>query len=380
MTLPTRKKVLFLITKSNWGGAQRYVYDLATLLDPAQFEVVVALGGNGTLVEMLNHAGIRTITINSLARDISIKKEFAFARELWHILGSERPDIFHVNSAKAGGVGTLLGRLRLVPRVFFTAHGWAFNEDRVWWQKIIIKGLHWLTVMFSHRTIAVSSSIVSQLQWPGMERKMKIINPGRTIGAMYGKAEARSMLANFCPQLTSIQNDRWVMTIAELHPIKRINILIETASKTQGSVRFIIIGDGQERQRLEDLIATHGLQERVILVGAITEAARFLKAADVFVLPSKSESYGYVVHEAGLAGVPIVATNVGGISDIISNSSEGTLVPSDNAEALQVAITKTLNEKDTALTRAVKLQQKLQTRSAGAMVNATSALYLLPLK
>ncbi len=380
MALSPRKKVLFLITKSNWGGAQRYVYDLATLLDPAQFDVVVALGGNGTLVEMLNHAGIRTITIASLARDISIKKELAFAGELWHILDTEKPDVFHVNSAKAGGVGTLLGRLHFVPRVFFTAHGWAFNEDRPWWQKIIIKTLHWITVLLSHRTIAVSSSIVSQLAWPGVNQKMKVINPGRSIGVMYGKKEARQMLANFCPQLASIQNNAWVMTIAELHPIKRLSVLIDAAGKVDDSVSFIIIGEGQEREQLEKSIAAYGLQERVILVGAITEAARFLKAADIFILPSKSESYGYVVHEAGLAGVPVIATAVGGISDIISNPSEGTLIPPDDAGALYLAITDTLQNKDLAIKKAAALQEKLSTRSVDTMVRATSALYLLPLK
>ena len=139
MTITARKKVLFLITKSNFGGAQRYVYDLATTLDAEKFEVVVALGGKGPLASLLEHAGIRTITIESLTRDISIKNELRFTFELWKIIHTERPHILHVNSSKAGAVGTLLGRVAFVPRVLFTAHGWAFNEDRPWWQKIIIK-------------------------------------------------------------------------------------------------------------------------------------------------------------------------------------------------------------------------------------------------
>ncbi len=380
MTLVTRKKVLFLITKSNWGGAQRYVYDLATHLDPNQFEVMVALGGNGTLVEMLSHAGIRTINIKTLSRDISIKKEFAFARELWNILRTEKPDVFHVNSSKAGGVGTLLGRLHLVPRVIFTAHGWAFNEDRPWWQKPIIKFLHWLTVMFSHRTIAVSSAIASEMNWLGARGKMKIINPGRTIGVVYGKTEARTMLADFCPQLKNVANDRWVITIAELHQIKRLNVLIEAMKEISPSVKCVIIGEGQERQRLEMKIAENDLQTRVFLTGAITEAARFLKAADLFVLPSKSESYGYVVHEAGLSGIPVVATSVGGIRDIISSSNEGLLVPPDDIDRLSEAITNSLQNKEASIERARLLKEKLQNRSATAMTEATAALYLLPLK
>jgi len=153
-----RKKVLFLITKSNWGGAQRYVYDLATHLDQTKFEPVVALGGDGELVTLLDHAGVRVIRINSLTRDISLKKEKEFASELYKIIRIEKPDILHVNSSKAGGVGTALGRILRVPRIIFTAHGWAFNEERPWWQRMVIKFLHWVTVLLSHRTIAVSGA------------------------------------------------------------------------------------------------------------------------------------------------------------------------------------------------------------------------------
>jgi glycosyltransferase involved in cell wall biosynthesis len=150
-----RKKILFLITKSNWGGAQRYVYDLVSTLDRTVYEPVVVLGGNGELVEKLHAAGIRTITLQSAQRDISIRKELQFFRELFSIVHREKPDVFHVNSSKAGGIGCFVGRLLGIKRVVFTAHGWAFNEDRPWWQKYIIKYLHWLTVLLSHTTIAV---------------------------------------------------------------------------------------------------------------------------------------------------------------------------------------------------------------------------------
>lgn len=382
MSKPTRKKVLFLITKSNWGGAQRYVYDLATHLDPAQFEPVVALGGDGTLKEMLQHAGIRVITIDSLERDISLKKEWAFAQELWQILRHERPDILHVNSSKAGGVGTLLGRIARIPRVLFTAHGWAFNEDRPWWQRTLIKALHWLTVLFSHKTIAVSTAMMTQLDWPLIERKMKVIHPGRTIGVMYPKRDARAELISRHPVLSHHQNDPWVMTIAELHPIKRLSVLIDAMQKsiqTHPSLRCVIIGDGQLRAELTAHIERAGLQQHVFLLGSVVEAARFLKAADLFVLPSKSESYGYVLHEAGLAGLPVIATNVGGIPDIIRDGMTGTLVPPDDVPALAHAITSYFDHPKTWLPRTHALQQTMEARSVEHMTTQTSALYLLSL-
>jgi glycosyltransferase involved in cell wall biosynthesis len=377
-----RKKVLYLITKSNWGGAQRYVYDLATGLDKTRFEAVVALGGNGTLAELLTHAGIRTISIESLQRDISLESEKEFTFELWRILQSEKPEVLHVNSSKAAGVGTLLGRLAGVPRIIFTAHGWAFNEDRPLWQRIAIKLLHWLTVLLSHRTIAVSHSILKQMNLPFAQNKMKVINPGRVIGVMYDKKEARTKITDFCPRLSSHLTAPWIITIAELHPIKRIDTLITAMQDvivTVPNAKSIIIGDGELHSELELLIKERGLEETVFLAGSITEAARFLKAGDVFVLPSKSESYGYVIHEAGLAGIPVVATNVGGVPDIISTPNEGLLIPPDTPGALAKAIRDTLSDQTASHDRAARLQKKLLSRSTEHMVIATSALYELSL-
>lgn len=378
---PRRKKILYLITKSNWGGAQRYVYDLATTLDKTKFEAVVALGGDGVLKEQLEHARIRTISIDSLQRDVSIKKEIAFAQELQKIIKSEEPDVLHVNSSKAGAVGTLIGRLTKVPLIIFTAHGWAFNEGRPALQKLVFKCIHWLTVKLSHKTIAVSQAIVSQLQWFGITQKFIVIHPGRTIGPMYGKIEAREKLANIHPILREHLQKPWCITIAELHPIKRIDIIIRAFHKLKNKkVISVIIGDGQLREELEKQIVIHSLENRVLLVGSVTEAARFLKAADLFVLTSDSESYGYVIHEAGLAKVPVIATRVGGIPEIVTSATEGTLIPPHDSDTLAEVIDSTLTDKTEAKEKAENLYESLLSRTKEKMTLATAAVYELAIK
>jgi glycosyltransferase involved in cell wall biosynthesis len=373
-----RTKIIYLITKSNWGGAQRYVYDLATNLDTQKFEVVVALGGQGSLADLLTHAGVRVITIKSLERDISLKKEWQFARELWKILKTEKPAVLHVNSSKAGGVGTLLGRLARIPRVVFTAHGWSFNEDRSFWQKLVIKKLHWLTVLLSHQTIAVSRSILQQMDWPLVQSKMQIIHPGRSIGVMYNKEAARAKLASNDSELSSHLSDPWIITIAELHPIKRLNILVEAMVQIvekDPSVRSVIIGEGEMRAELEQMITRSGLNKNIFLLGNIAEAARFLPAGDLFVLPSKSESYGYVLHEAGLAGLPVIATNVGGIPDVITHNQTGRLIMPDDSGSLVKEIEHFIQHSDEWQFYAQNLQSSMKTRTTEIMVEATSKLY-----
>ncbi len=372
------RKVLYLVTKSNWGGAQRYVYDLATHLDRTQYEPVVALGGDGTLSEMLRNSQIRVINLKELKNSHDLKQLGRALVELRDIVRAEKPDVLHVNSSVAGIIGALIGRWLGVPKVIFTAHGWAFNEDRKLWQRIVIKFLHWVTVLLSHRTIAVSSAIVRQMNWPLAERKMKIIHPGRTIGVMFSKPEAREKITDFFPQLQPYKSDIWILCVAELHPIKRHKILFQALANlthTHKNIRLLCFGDGTLREELHSWVHTHGLQDTILLLGNLHEAARFLKAGDLFVLASKSESYGYVLHEAGLAGLPVVATHVGGIPDIITNKETGLLVEPNNHRALSVALATYLDNKDYAARLATNLHVAMERRSVAHMSRQTIPLY-----
>jgi glycosyltransferase involved in cell wall biosynthesis len=373
-----KKKVLFFITKSNWGGAQRYVYDLASALDRQVYEPVVVLGGNGTLVEMLHNMHIRTITLTSLNRDIRLQNELHVLRELWHILKTEKPDVFHVNSSKAGAIGSILGRLARVPRVIFTAHGWAFNEDRPLYQRLLIKAIHYGTVMAAHHTIAVSRAIVAEMNWPGAAAKMSVINPGRTIGVMFDKDEARKKIEDFFPRLVPYHTDPWIITVAELHPIKRHEVLfaaVRSLTSIYPNIRLVCFGEGALRPKLEAWVVNHGMSEHIFICGNLHEAARFLKAADIFALASKSESYGYVLHEAGLSGLPVVATDVGGIRDIIENDKTGLLVTPDSVTELAGALALYLSNSEIAREHANLLKQTLEERGVVNMSYTTETLY-----
>lgn len=377
MNTQAKKKVLYLITKSNWGGAQRYVFDLATNLPPA-YEPVVALGGGGVLIERLETAGIRVIRIPGLQRDISPKKELQSTRAIARIIKQERPDVLHINSSKAGGIGTLLGRWYRVPRIIFTAHGWAFNEDRSWFSRQMIACLHWLTVISSHATIAVSHGLKQQLRWPGAQRKMHVIHPGRDMPHVIPHALARQQLIDRYPQLAPYQNDIWIGTIAELHPIKRHHVTIDALADLvvkHPHLRYIVFGEGEERASLEALIRERHLEQHVFLLGHHTGAAELLPAFDMFVLASKSESYGYVLVEAGLARLPIVATRTGGITDLITHEENGLLVPPNSCSKLRAAIARLIQDQELSDRLAMHHQEAMQKKNTATMLAATTALY-----
>lgn len=331
-------KILYVITKSNWGGAQRYVFDLATSLDKNIFDIGVVLGGNGLLKQKLTSENISTISLPSLERDINLKKELLSAKRLWQILKKEKPDIVHLNSSKAGAIGAIVARAAGVKKIIFTAHAWAFNENRSFLSQIIITFFHWLTVILSHKTIAVSESVKNQIiHLPFIKNKIEVIYPGIQQFEFKTRENSRNLLTSKNETLENI----WVGTIAELHPIKGLVYYIDAINLIKDKypdVKFCVLGEGEERKNLEGIITENELTEKVQLLGFMEDAKTYLKAFDIFVLPSLSEAFGYVVGEAGIAALPVIASNVGGIPEIIENNISGILVPSKNPLALATAI------------------------------------------
>lgn len=333
------KKVLFLITKSNWGGAQRYVFDLTTALNTDNHHPIVALGGNGALKIKLNESGIDTVTLHNMENTLSVAKLISATKETILLLKNEKPDILHCNSSIAGFVGVLAGRIVGINAIIFTAHGWAFNEDRSVLQKIIFKFTHWLTVLLSHQTIAVSEATKEQLNWPTPRNRLVVIHNGRKPIDFIDKIAAREKLNLPLNKVISC-------TIGELHPVKQHDVMIHSIKKLHDkniAIHHTIIGAGQQELELKELASSLGVRDYVHFIGALDEASRFLKAFDLYVQPSRSEALAYTVIEASFAELPIIASDVGGIPEIITNTKNGLLVQSGDAGDLAEKI-KTLLE------------------------------------
>src|SRR3989339_2166644 len=335
-------KIFYIVTKSNWGGAQVYVYNLATNLPKDKYDVAVLYGGEGLLTEKLDASGIKKIKVENLGRDISFLDEIKAFKNLINIFSKEKPDIIHLNSSKIGGLGSLAGRLAGVKKIIFTGHGWPFNEKRPWLQKKIISFFSWLTIVFSHQTILVAKSLMKPISaWPLTTGKLKIIHNGIDYINFLSERDARTLL------LPNKADKFWIGTVAELHPNKGLDILIEAFSRlvkdmlgnqTGWSLYLVIIGEGEERAHLEKIISGKRLDGRIILLGQIEEARKYLRAFDIFVLPSRTEALPYAILEAGLAGLPIVASEVGGIPEIIPDAEYGLLVPPANVAELEKSL------------------------------------------
>lgn len=358
--------ILYVITKANFGGAQRYVFDLATTAKKEGYEVAVAYGSPGELVDRLTAEQVPTFTIEGLGRDVRVSKDITAFFSLMRIIRSFKPDVIHLNSSKISGLGALAARFLGVPKIIFTAHAWAFNEERPLYQKIAIAFLAWLTVLLSTRTIVVSEAMRKQIiRGPFMRKKVIVISNGTRPYSLLEKMDARRALAALHAPLSisDLEHDLWIGTVAELHPIKGLPYAIEAMDelyKKYPSIRYLILSEGQMRKELETLIREKELEQTVFLLGQVKEAPLYGKAYDVFVLPSLSESFGISILEAGLAGLAVVASRVGGIPEIITSGETGLLVPSKNPAAIAEAIDSLLSNAALRQTLGTALQLRVE--------------------
>lgn len=368
-------KVLILITKANWGGAQRHVFDLAKGLPREQFAVEVMAGSEGPLISKLKEIGIPASGDLELGRDIKLGRDWKAFFHLISMLRKKKPDILHLHSSKIGGLGALAGRLAGVKKVIFTAHGWAFNENRPAGQKMLIRFFAWLTMIFAHETIAVSNTAKRQVSgWPFIQDKMSVVYNGISRETGFSKQNARLELARLNPSLKKAvegvpeKDLYWIGTIAELHHIKGHKYAIQAVAdcirslERNGSSRkivYTIVGAGEEKEKLEGLIKKLGLEDQIFLMGYVPLAVQYVKAFDIFMLASLSEALGYVLLEAGAAEVPIVATSVGGIPEIIDDMHTGILVQPRNSQDLSHALRFSIDHDKESREYAAHLRQKI---------------------
>jgi glycosyltransferase involved in cell wall biosynthesis len=336
-------KILYVITKSNWGGAQRHVFDLATMMKEKGHDVWVAVGGEGLLKQKLEAAGIYTFSIATLGRNISPGKDAGSFKEIYSIIRNKRPDVIHLHSPKAAGLGSLAGRLLRVKKIITTVHGWTFNEIRPLHERATIAFFSWLTMILSHTTVLLSEKEYSQaLYFPWIKNKLTLIPLGVKPTTLMSVDGAKQTLSKSIGMDLGEFNKKTVIgTIAELHSNKGLSYLMNamvSIVEQQPNAICIVIGNGEEKATLHMLLKELKLEKSVFLPGYMDNASEYMKAFNVFVLPSIKEGLPYVILEAGFASLPVVATTVGGIPEIVEDMKSGILIQPRNARELSHAL------------------------------------------
>lgn len=308
-----KQKVLYVITKGNWGGAQRYVFDMAVGARDAGFDVMVACGSSGALVERLREAGIPVATL-PIENKASLGAILKAKRSIQQAIEAERPDIVHLNSSLIGIGGGLAARAARVRNIIYTDHGWVFKERRPLPVRALFWLASWITGLLVDRIIAVSDYELRLTKYlPFCARKAVRIYNGIDLGMAFGQGD---IIRDAFPTGARITG-----TIGDLTKNKNQISLIEQA-KADSSMHVAIVGEGALRPFLEQKVREYGLEGRVKLFGFLP-AQDVMKGFDRFALPSIKEGLGYVILEARAAGLPIDANRVGGVSEALDRPLTG---------------------------------------------------------
>ena len=307
---------------------------------------------------------------------------------IFWIIFREKPDVLHLNSPKAGGIGAVIGRILFIKKIIYTAHGWTFNENRPAFQNSLILIFSWITTLLCHKVIVIAKREEEQaLSFPLTNReKIVLINNGVEKIDFKDRSEARKeLLARTVlarietpdSSLSTLNSTLWIGTLAELHKNKGFEYTLEAVSKINTVFKYFIIGEGEERTNLEFLIKKYNLEKKVYLVGFMENASEYLKAFDIFILSSIKEGLPYTILEAGLAENAVIASSVGGIPDIIENGKTGILTTKTRSGEITRAIEYLIDKPEERKIFAKNLKEKVEKEfSITQMLEKTLKLYI----
>jgi glycosyltransferase involved in cell wall biosynthesis len=338
--------LLHIIYSLEIGGAEMdLVAKAKVLVEEYGYHIAIAcLLRRGELVEEAERNGIRVI-----GPVMSGKSDIRVIPRLVRTMCSGKFDIVHTHMFAANFLGRLAALLAGVPVIVSTVQ--LIAEREKWWEILLDRALQLKTGMMITSSEAVRRSFIER----GIrEDKITTIYNGIDFSKFdsIDRVEARNRIR---PELGLKDSTFLVGTVARLQRVKGVECLIEAANHIVESVpnaRFLIVGDGPQKAELQYRIKQLDLSSRFIFAGTREDVPAILSALDLFVLPSLSEALGIAVIEALLMRVPVVATNVGGVPEVVKSGETGLLVPPKDPIRLGEAIAYVYSNRDRAIAMA----------------------------
>jgi glycosyltransferase involved in cell wall biosynthesis len=326
-------RICQLITELRPAGAERCVYELARRLDRDRFEVrVIALRG-GAMADDLRAAGVETAVLNVRGKwDVLKVSRLAGLLRRWEI------DLLHTHLFHADLAGRPAAAIAQVPHLIHTVH----VAEKRWrpWQ------FAWagLTAARCDRIVAVSRDVAEHhARLSGLSAdRYEVISNGIDVAAYARDGAARKRLR----QEWGVPDDGVLVAfVGRLDRQKGPDVLLRAWSHVHASnrapqpaLRLVLAGEGPQRSEIESQIAQLRIQDGVRMLGFVRDVRAVLSAADLFVMPSRWEGFGLAAAEAMAAGLPVIATPVAGLREVVADGESGLLVDAEDAEALARSI------------------------------------------
>lgn len=320
--------VMRIITRLNVGGPARHVLILNEALPGLGFDCVLVTGkedkGEGTL----RPEGLDLVDVPSLSRAIRPVADLKAWRNLRRLICGQAPTIVHTHMAKAGALGRLAAHRAGVPLILHTYHGHVLEG---YFSSTLTKALiavERFLARRSHVLIAVSEQVRDDLLSLGIGREdqWRIVPLGLDLGNLLSMevirpvAPERPLRVGIVGRLVEIKDHHFFLKVAE------------KVAQRFPNAEFVIAGDGEKRSELEE--AARHLEGQVRFLGWVEDLPNLYRCLDVVVLTSKNEGTPVALIEACAAGLPVVATDVGGVADVVRPGVNGFLVQHGDLETM----------------------------------------------
>ena len=316
------RKIAYVITLPDLGGAQSHLYEVMLNIREYGYKPFLITGRNGWLTEKLNITGIACHIVPDLIRPISPIHDVKAVKHVKEILQQEQPDLVHCHSSKAGIIGRIAAHRCHIPTVF-TAHGWAFTDGVNPLKRKIYAFIENLAGYWTDRIICVSEY-------------------DRRLGMRYLPAHKEKMLTihNCIPDITDCVRD-WqknpvgdvikIIVVARFSPPKKniqiLHLLREMLDMGK-KITVTFVGDGPQLSIAKEKARDLQLGKEVEFLGARTDVAELLPKYDLFLLMSNWEGFPISILEAMRAGLPVIASDVGGVTEAVTEKT-GIVIKND---------------------------------------------------
>lgn len=369
------KKILFYTDTPIHGGAERHMLLLAKNLNKEKYRVSLVCSNYKQLNEWCKQWEEAGLNVHRLK--VLHKHDPRHHTQLKKLLTQEKPDLLHVHLWNPGGCRYAFSAIdKRTTKLIATEHD-PFPLSGL--KKKIKKGC----IKKTDHTITVSSANFQLLLklYPELKGSVEAVHNGIDLQAfdaslLHFSTQHRDKLREqlFCATV----EDFVILSIAELHPRKGLTYLIEAFNKVEKKepkTRLVIVGEGPQRKILEKLIKKLRLDEKVVLTGKQDNIPQILKSANLFVLASVKEAFGLVFLEAMAAQLPIIATEVGGVPEIIENRKSGVLVPPQEWDTLATTIMEVMENNALMQKLAYVGHHRVKEFDAKEMVRKTENIY-----
>jgi glycosyltransferase involved in cell wall biosynthesis len=333
-----KRRILFLITTSDWGGAQFFVLEAARAAKDAGHTVMVAAGGTGELETRSETRGIHFRHLDMMRRELSPLHDLAAIYELRRLIKEFKPDVVHLNSSKMGVVGSIAASLEHVSRIIYRIGGWSFLEDVSTWKRLVYLWSEKLTAAKKDVIVTVHPGDEEEAKRKGIRPKDRIVTIPNGIDLTQFDAEILSR--DEARNTLGIEGEGIVVgTVANFYAPKNLPAYLTAVAPilTTQNLWLVLMGDGPQRSEIEKTIQRLGIEQRVLITGRRDDAAKLLRAFDLFVLPSSKEGMPWALLEAMAAGLPCIATDVGACRWMFEPDA-GVIVPPNDEDAMRNAI------------------------------------------